>query len=465
MVNKTISKWKKLQTASWALFTEKGIFHDEKQLSSLEKFAHFWILSGKSFIRNRCLVRSSALAYTTLLAIVPLLAVVLSVTTSLVKDKGEQPIENMINTFVARVAPQLGLIPKNGETSAASGDKIKEVAKKITESIKNVRSGTLGVTGIIALVFVGISLLSTIEETLNDIWGVTRGRSWFNRVVQYWAAITLGPLLLIVVLGLNSLSYLEKLPFLEAPIEVLKAAPVFSGIVLPFIILMVLFALFYQLMPATKIHWKAALIGGVVAALLWHLNGRLNVIYVSQVVRNSQIYGSLGAFPVFLIGLYFSWVILLFGAQVSYAFQNRQAYFQEKQAESVNQRGREFVALRLMTFIAQGFSQGAPPPTALQIAEALSVPSRLIAKLLEPLLATHLLLEIHGEEKAYAPARPLSKISYQNILDALRAGQGQELATTDEPLRETVRREFEKIQDAEKATASAMTLEKMAQSK
>ena len=111
----------------------------------------------------------------------------------------------------------------------------------------------------------------------------------------------------------------------------------------------------------------------------------MSVLYVSRVVSNSKIYGSLGLVPVFMIGLYFSWLILLFGAQVAYAYQNRASYLEEKQVENINQRGREFIALRLMTCIGQRFVQGEPPPSAVEIAEALAVPTRLVQQIMQTL--------------------------------------------------------------------------------
>ena len=86
---------------------------------------------------------------------------------------------------------------------------------------------------------------------------------------------------------------------------------------------------------------EAALVGGVVGGSLWQLNNLLSVLYVSRVVSNSKVYGSLGLVPVVMIGLYFSWIILLFGAQVAYSFQNRRAYFHERQVENLDQRSRD----------------------------------------------------------------------------------------------------------------------------
>src|ERR1051325_11987130 len=113
-----------------------------------------------------------------------------------------------------------------------------------------------------------------------------------------------------------------------------------------------------MLIPNTKVRWKAAVVGGAVGGILFHLNNLVSVLYVSRVVSNSRIYGSLALVPVAMIGLYFSWLILLFGAQVAYAFQNRATYLEEKQIENINQRGREFISLRLMTCVSRRFGQG-----------------------------------------------------------------------------------------------------------
>lgn len=462
MANESISRIRRIQAQAQAVLDRaQQLGRRDECTSWVEKFAHFWILVGKSFWRNRCPVRASALAYTTLLAIVPLLAVGISISTSLLKtEDGQKQIQQVIDTLVSKVAPQLDLVSKD---EGGSGGREK-VAKSINDYINNVSSGKLGAAAIIMLVFVAISLLSTIEATVNDIWGVTQGRSWFSRVVQYWALITLGPILLLVIMGV-------KLgPSLDATREMFAVPPFIAGAfstLVPTALVVLAFTGFYQLMPNTKVNWRAALIGGIVGGCLWQLNNAFSVAFFGQqVMRNSEIYGKLALLPVFLIGIYFSWLIVLFGAQVAYAFQNRRAYIQERQTENVNERGREFVALRLMTLIAQQFHRGERPPTSAQIAESLCVPSQLVSKVMNPLLKTKLLLEVASatqDERAYAPGRPLNQISYQNILDSVRAGQGQELETRDEAARTTVRAKFDEIMEAERSVASSITLQALAE--
>src|SRR5437667_9661479 len=554
MVKDSVSRVKKFQAEAQALLDEQGmVLVDEARLHPLRRFIHFWVLVGKSFVRNRCPVRASALAYTTLLALIPLLAVGLGVSTKLLQSSEEQKGE-LIQKLVDELAPQLGLVAASDEEKAELRNKVEErvqeampallqsrepqrthlvnglaaksvpprkaedpgkdeeanyrqkvarrlqetiprlanaseprrvklvgkvvddltlwnlqanrgqdeASQKVVEQIKsfiaNVHSGALGLTGTIALVFVAIGLLSTIEATFNDIWGVTRGRNWFVRIIHYWAAITLGPLIIILAMGLAVGSQFQVVQ------DFIQETPIVGGLIfklVPFFVLSVAFMLLYQLMPHTKVHWKAALVGGVVAGVLWVANGSFNALFASRVVSASKIYGSLSAIPIFLFGLYLSWTILLFGAQVAYAYQNRRAYVQEKQAESVNQRGREFIALRLMTLVGQKFHRGEKPPSAGEIAEALEVSSRLISHILQPLLQCKLLVEVATPEAAYCPARPLERITFEDILHALRAGQGQEPATREEPTRALARGAFDEIQQAARCVAKTLTLQAM----
>jgi membrane protein len=456
----------------------------ETEFSRLERFAHFGVQVGRSFVRNRCPVRAAALSYTTLLALIPLLAVAISVTSSLLKNEGEEKIYGVIDKFVSYVMPpatlntngaavslnlspamSVSLSPANSvaETNSFAPADIdtrvdaaqKGAARHIHEFIQNTRSGALGIIGMLLLVYVAIQMLASIESTFNDIWGVTRGRNWLWRIVLYWTTITLGPLLIVGALGLAGGSqlqmtkiFVEKTPFVG---EVIFQ-------IVPLVVLWLAFALIYLLVPNTKVRFGAALVGGIVGGSLWHLNNVFGFLYITRVVSNSKIYGSFGLVPVFMIGLYFSWIILLFGAQVAYAFQNRKAYLQEKIAENVNQRGREFIALRLMTLVGGRFQRGEPAATLQQISFALGIPIKLVQQVLQPLLAARLVTESAGAEAAYLPARPLDSINAHHVLRAVRAGAGQDLVTRDEPARAEILGEFAKIEEAERAAASSVTL-------
>ena len=151
-------------------------------------------------------------------------------------------------------------------------------------------------------------------------------------------------------------------------------------------------------------------------------------------------------------------MILLFGAQVAYAFQNRRSYLQDKLIENVNQRGREFIALRLMTCIGQRFQNGQPPLSPQKISAELGIPSRLVQQVMQTLLTARLVVDTGGQEPGYAPARPLDTINAHDVLHAMRTGTGQELPMRGGPVRAEVYGEFARIEKAEHDAAAAVTL-------
>jgi membrane protein len=462
-------------------------------LSRFHRFAHFWLMVAKSFNRNRCPIRAASLAYTTLLALIPVLAVALSVSSAMLKDDGEQRINHYLDKFLASFTPpappEAGSIPSavvepgaatntlgvavpdtnNVATVTAPTDSGKTPSRQdlvhyINQYIQKARHGSFGVLGGVIFLFIAISMLRSIEGTFNDIWGVARGRSWTAQITQFSAFLFLGPILLGAALGLAggwhqhfSSGLLQHLP--AWPVNLLFK-------LLPVLVLCLAFGVFYMYTPNTSVHWCAAAIGGLVGGVLWHLNNYFSALFVSRWVSNREIYGSLAVIPVFMVGLYFSWLIVLFGAQVAYAWQNRAAYRSEKQTENINQRGREFVALRLMQCIGGRFQAGQRPATVPELADALIVPTRLVQQIMQTLLLSGLVVEVvveaQGRESAYSPARPLDAISCHDILLALRAGQGQELATRDDPARLDIYGEYEKILEAERQAASGVTVLAMA---
>ncbi|MBI3871324.1 MAG: YihY/virulence factor BrkB family protein [Verrucomicrobia bacterium] len=428
-------------------------------LTRWEKARLFCSAVAKSFVSNRCPVRASALAYSNLLALVPVLAVALSVTSSLLKDEGTERIEKFIQQVAAKLTPE----SKSAFGQLQSDPKVQEARKQlaayIDEFIQNTRSGTLGVTGMVALLAVGIGMLVRIEDTFNDIWGIQDGRSWFSRIVLYWAALTLGPILLVAVIALTGSShigptreYLSHLPLGVGPLLTVGFRA------LPFLILIVAFAVFYKIMPHTPVDWPAAFIGGIVGGTLWQLNNLLSVFYASRVVTNSYIYGSIGLVPVVMIGLYLSWLIMLFGAQVGYVFQNRRVCFQEKQLQSLNHAAHEWVAFQVMMECAMAFRDGKAPPTSLSLAKLLSLPSRLVARVVQPLLGSRLLAELTHPVQGLVPGRPIEAITAHDVLSAMRVGTGDDPALADHEGGEALRRQIAPIRQAEEASAKAVSL-------
>ncbi len=429
-----------------------------KASSAFGRGIHFFGQTIGSFVGNRCLIRASALAYTTLLALVPLLAVAISVTTSLLKKQGEKPIAEFINAMVSKVAPQLDLVSRGEDATAAGGTQ--EVVSKISHAIGSVRSGTLGATSMVALLFVAISLMRTIESAFNEIWKVTRARSFLTSLIQYWASMTLGPMLLVVVVGLSTGTHLQATKTILAQLPMSgQVMMLFLLQFVPFILMILGLTVFYALMPNTRVRWMAALTGGVVGGTLWQLNSLFSIVYVSKVMTYKSLYGSLGTLPVFLLGLYVSWVILLFGAQVAHAFQNRSYSLQDKHAEGINTFGREFSALRIALYSSRCFDTGLPAPTVSDMGRELVIPSVLASQVVQLLVHHKVLVEVTGLEPGYTPARSLSQIRLEDLIHAVRSGTGQDLATRDDAMQRLLLKELDAIRRAESVVAGSVTLE------
>ena len=376
------------------------------------------------FVENRGPLRAAALCYTTLLALVPLLAVVFSVSKSFLRESSVTAVPQVIDLLVARVAPQLEVLPAGHTNLAAkvgqvrmTDDARREVVQSIQQFIGNIDAGTLGAIGTVALIIVAIQLLTTIEQTFNDIWGVTKGRSIWRKVVYYWASVTLGPLVLLTALTMTGsiefsqvLDQFVAVPWLER----------FLFKAIPYIILWIGFGALYGLMPNTRVHWWAAAIGGIVAGTLWQLNSMLSTMYFSRVVSYSKIYGSLGILPIFLLGVYFSWFIVLFGAQVSYVVQNHRAILQQRASERLDQFGRERLACRLVLLVCRQFLHSQPALSVGELSRRLNVPTSLINRLISRLAQTGILVEIANDSPGVIPARPPDAITITDVLHALR---------------------------------------------
>src|SRR5438552_4127093 len=315
-MEKKISKIRKSWAEARSVWDESAL-RSQTELPKIDKFAHFCVMVLRSFTRNRCPVRASALAYASLLALIPMLAVVMSITSTFLKKEGEERIDEFIVKLVATLTPPAMLStnvvavptdvsveagnqrqqegePRPETSNSAAGESAppdraqgsgltagkagasavpatnqeeqmvkarKEIARSINKFIQNTRSGALGVTGSILLIFVAISMLSRIEDTFNDIWGVSRGRSWFMRIVLYSGVISLMPLLLIVALGLATGSHLESTG------QFILTNPFISRLpfhLLPAVVLCFSFGLLSMTMPTTNVPSRAVVVGDLV---------------------------------------------------------------------------------------------------------------------------------------------------------------------------------------------------------
>ena len=176
------------------------------------------------------------------------------------------------------------------------------------------QAGTLTGLGLSVLVITALLLFSTIEDAFNDIWGVQKGRKFIQRLLLYWAMLTLGPVLLVISLALTSYvgtwiidDLIEKPGY--ASLWVLRALPVFlEGLG---------FLMMYLIIPSREVRFRFALVGALIAVVLFELAKFGFVVFIGNFDTYQVIYGALWTIPVFLVWIYLSWLVTLLGACVS----------------------------------------------------------------------------------------------------------------------------------------------------
>lgn len=468
----TLAQMKSKLEDKWEVIRKKWLaIWNHDSLRGMKDFGHFCQNFMRSFFHNRCPTRAAALAFTTILALIPILAVAISVTASLLKDVDEAGIERFIDSMIEKVAPQVDLAeqqfnyfadqPQQEYTIADEAELRKTiVAKKISETIQGIRTGSVSAASMIVLLFIALSLLRTIESTFNDIWGVSRNRKLVTSMVYYWTFMTLGPTMVISAFGLRAAVQIKTVE------SWIHALPIIGNLVfyfLPVIILSSALVVLYFFMPNTRVSWSSALAGGLASGILLHYNSVFNAkIYKSQVINYTNIYGGLASIPLFLVGLYVSWLIVLLGAQLAYAVQNYQTFWKVHEIEGSRLKKIEYCGLRIMAEIAQSFMAGRKPNTIFYLARRQRIPTELTRQILERLSNAGFITESSNHGSSFCLLKPPSKITIYEIIECLRGGFNE---ASTQPLHkqssDVIHEKWNAIMSAERREAEATNLEEL----
>ncbi len=248
------------------------------------------------FFEDHVQTNAAALAFTTVLALVPAAAVTFSMLSVFpVFQDWSQELESFVYD---------NLVPATGRL----------VQSQLQEFIG--QTGRLTAFGLLFLFVSALLLLFTIEETLNKIWRVENSRRVVQRLLSYWAVLTLAPLLMGASLSLTS--YLVSTA-LQGEGNVAEARRWFLSL-LPFLFEAMAFVLLYTVVPNKPIRFRHALAGGVVAAVMFEITKRGFTWYISNFHSYEVIYGALSSIPIFLLWIYLSWLIVLIGAELTAVF-------------------------------------------------------------------------------------------------------------------------------------------------
>ena len=246
----------------------------------------------QGFLEDEGPLRATGLAYVSLLALVPLTAVALG---ALAAFPVFERLAERVNAFVFR-----HFLPETGET-----------VQRVVEALA-ANAGRLGLAGAVMLVVTALLMMAAIDDTLNHIWRVRGRAGLWQRLAAWWTVLTLGPVLLGGAIGLASYAA-ARLPATVAGAEPQRLALELLAVVLE----AGACALLYALVPRRPVPVRHALAGAAVAAVLLELARRGFGAYVASVETYRTLYGSLAALPLLLVWIQVSWMVVLFGAEVS----------------------------------------------------------------------------------------------------------------------------------------------------
>jgi membrane protein len=193
---------------------------------------------------------------------------------------------------------------------------------------------------------------------------------------------------------------------------------------LPYITIWVAFSFVFIFMPNTKVRLISGLVAGVVAGTLFQFVQWTYVNFQVQITTRYAVYGSFAALPLFLLWLQISWLIVLFGAEVSFAHQNVETYEFEPDCLSVSKSFKKLLLLLIVQRLVKKFCKGEKPIDATALSHELEIPIRLVRQILYELSESAVLSEVRNskdKEFAYQPAIDVEKITIKYVLDQLEA--------------------------------------------
>jgi membrane protein len=377
----------------------------------LVKQLRILILTVRGLAEDRCQLRAAALTLYSVLSIVPVVAMLFGIA----KGFG---FRGRLETVVV---DQL-----EGQEEVVTW--IVGFADKLLE---NVEGGLVAGIGIIILFWVIITILSNIENAFNDIWGVKKPRSFGRKVSDYLSLMLICP-----TSGVKHA--MENTALLGA----VSSAILFLLRLLPYCVIWVLFSFLYIFMPNTKINFKSGILAGIIAGTIYQIFQWIYITFQIGVSKYNAIYGSFAALPLFFIWLQISWVIVLFGAEISFAYQNVDNFEFDEDCRTVSYSFKR----RIVHLLVKDFSDGERTWNATQITQFLEVPIRLVNQILYELVASGVVSEVvTDKDKAvvYQPASDPNHMTIKFVIDALErqgsntipVAQSEELEKLSESLR------------------------------
>jgi membrane protein len=362
------------------------------------------LLAVRGFAEDKVHLRASALTYYSLLGIVPVVGLAFGIA----KGFG-------LEAYLERTLRQ----------TFSGRDEILDWVLEFSRSLLETASGGMvaGV-GMIILLYTIIRVLSYIEESFNDIWQIKKGRSWTRKFSDYFAMMFIAPLFFImasastVYINTQVAAISEQFLLFEYLSPVLK----FLVALIPYLLIWIMFLLMYMVMPNTNVRFSSALIAAVIAGTAFQLAQWVYIYFQLGVSRYNAIYGSFAALPLLMFFIHTAWLIVLFGAELSYANQNVQNYEFEGESHRISTFNKKLLSLYVLHLLVDHFARGEKPLSSGRIAAELAIPNNLVRSILSDLLDVSLVTETNTDqpkESGYLPAMDPSRIHVGLVLEKL----------------------------------------------
>ncbi|MBE0535822.1 MAG: YihY family inner membrane protein [Phycisphaerae bacterium] len=389
-----------------------------EELGKWTRFAVFqlklWRHCAKLLRQNRAGTQAAALSYHTIFGIVPLAIVAVMVFQAMPGYRGAA--DNVKTFFYEQLNLDRIVYPAENDAEAEEvrlTDKIDEIA---TRYISGLNTGAITLFSSLFVFCASVALLTTIERSFNTIWRVGQGRNLVQRLVNYWALMTLGPLLFAVSFYASTHYIVNN----EAEENFIAQA----GWLFPYLLSVAAFFLLYFVLPNTKVSFGAALWGAVVAALIWTGAKELFSIYVIKFIPQRTVYGVMGLIPLGVFWIWVTWLIVLFGLNLTYATQHLKKL---DEAEIAAMRKteeyflvNEFTIIRILEYVFGEFESPRGPVRAEAICRTMNLPAGFGAKILQHLVSEGLLVQTVEPHVGFVPATDGAHITLAEVVDAVQ---------------------------------------------
>ncbi len=376
----------------------------DKKKSFLVRQARVAALAVKGFNEDRCLTKASALTFYMLLSIVPILALLFAIAKGFgLQQKLESDLLNEFNQY---------------------RDVLTQAFEYANKMLETTQGGVIAGVGVVLLLYTVLKLLGSIEDSFNEIWQIKKGRTFIRRVTDYLAIMLFAPIFIVAsgavsvflkaqVGGVvDGMEWLGKIDFIGKFFLKLLSIALMGG----------LFTFIYIVLPNTKVKFKSAMLAGIISAIAFDLLQWAYINFQVGVVKYNAIYGSFAALPLFLVWIQYSWFIVLFGAELAFAYQNVDHYELESEIQNISPRYRRVMALLVANLVVKNFVEGKKALNAAQIAEKLDLPIRLARDIISDFTEVGILNELKTDDEkdvAYQPGISEEKLTIKYVLDKM----------------------------------------------